>query len=524
MIRVRHHALPLVAGLLCLELLGLTLAFQVLTSFECQATGAFGACRFLRSFVARAITILAVLGLYAGARPAAWRALLDRIARNRGAPVWALLHVAGIALMFAPLAVMGADMARDFELASGPWLAGALAAGLGALFWLLPPRDWRAWLRAERFTPLGLVALGFVIPDLTELLYPLWDSQALTRATFSAVWMVLHLIGASPVTDPSAYIIGTDGFLVQVARQCSGVEGFALVTGFTLLHGALFRDRLRFPRFWLVMLPLGLLLSWGLNVARIAMLIWIGAHVSPTLAVNGFHSYAGWMFFTLLALGLIWLGQALPWLRRSETGPSRPLASDPRAAMILPFLAFMLGTILASAFSSEPDLAYPVKVLAMAGALGFFWPMYRRMEWRIDPLAILAGVVIGGFWIWTRPGAPGLAVSLAGLSSPVFLLWAVTRVIGTGFLVPMVEELFFRGYLLGRLDQGGPVWRIIAIAVSSALFALLHGRWIAAGVAGVIFALLALRRGRLSDAIVAHMVANLLIAGAAAVTGDWTLM
>ncbi|MER2507284.1 MAG: exosortase E/protease, VPEID-CTERM system [Amaricoccus sp.] len=522
-----RNRLILIAGLLCLELVGLALAYQVLTSFECQATEAMGACRFLRSFVARAISILAALAVFAWARPAAMGRLVRRIEANAGGSAWSSLHFAGVALMFAPLLLPASSPGDLFLRAVGPWLIGATAAGVGALLWLAPPRDWFDWLREERFAPLAVLAAGFAIPDLAELAQPLWYWPALARATFDAVYLALRGIGAGPVADPPAYIIGIDGFLVHIAQQCSGIEGLAMMTAFALLYSALFRDTLRLWRFWLVVVPLGLALSWLLNVARIAGLILIGARISPDLAVNGFHSYAGWMFFTLLALALLYVAQVTPWLRK---GPrdlgARPLGEDWTAARILPFVVFMLGSVAASALSSHPDLAYPLKAAAMAAALWFFRRCYARLDRGIDPVALVAGVGVGFGWILLRAPASAedarLAAGLAGFGGAALALWATTRILGTVLLVPMIEELFFRGYVLARLDRGGLAWRFVAIAVSSALFAALHGRWLAAGAAGLVFACVFLRRGRLSDAIVAHVVANFVVAGWAVANGDWS--
>ncbi len=117
-----------------------------------------------------------------------------------------------------------------------------------------------------------------------------------------------------------------------------------------------------------------------------------------------------------------------------------------------------------------------------------------------------------------------LAQALDGLAPLMLAVWVLCRLVGTVLLVPLVEEMFFRGYVLTRLDRGGLAMRILAIAVSSALFAALHGRWMAAGLAGVIFALVMLRRGRLSDAIQAHMAANLIVAIWALMRFDFALI
>lgn len=49
----------------------------------------------------------------------------------------------------------------------------------------------------------------------------------------------------------------------------------------------------------------------------------------------------------------------------------------------------------------------------------------------------------------------------------------------------------------------------------------MHDRWLIAGAAGVAFALVLLRRGRLTDAALAHCVANLVVALWAVSQGDW---
>ena len=59
---------------------------------------------------------------------------------------------------------------------------------------------------------------------------------------------------------------------------------------------------------------------------------------------------------------------------------------------------------------------------------------------------------------------------------------------------------------------------------ASGLFALLHTRWQEAFAAGIVFALIMLRRNRLGDAVISHVVANGLIALSAWLRGDWTII
>ena len=60
--------------------------------------------------------------------------------------------------------------------------------------------------------------------------------------------------------------------------------------------------------------------------------------------------------------------------------------------------------------------------------------------------------------------------------------------------------------------------------VTTALFAALHGRWIEAAIAGLLFAALTLRSRNITDAILAHAVANGLIALYALASGNWAMI
>jgi CAAX prenyl protease-like protein len=95
--------------------------------------------------------------------------------------------------------------------------------------------------------------------------------------------------------------------------------------------------------------------------------------------------------------------------------------------------------------------------------------------------------------------------------------------------VPLAEELAFRGYLLhcfgerngDQLRFGHFTWA--GFLVSSMLFGLLHQRWLAGILAGIAYALVLYRHGRLSHAVLAHGTTNLLIAAWVLVTGHWQL-
>ncbi|WP_373355621.1 exosortase E/protease, VPEID-CTERM system [Pseudoroseicyclus sp. CXY001] len=515
-----------VFGLLALiEIGALAVTYQVLADFECTDTGFYGACRAMQSLPARALVVLGVVALIAWARPAALRHLGGR----PGGGAWALLHLAGLVLMFLPAVLAPAgDLAAIAPQAMAFWAAGGIATALGWLFWLAAPRALADIAREVGWMAAIVLLVALVMPDLVRLLGPIWNLQAMASATLHGAAWLLELSGEEVMVDAPQAILATPTFAVRVAETCSGIEGVALVLAFGSLYAGLFRKTIHLGRFFALVLPLAMLASWLLNMLRIAVLVKIGANGAPDLAVGGFHSHAGWIFFCLVALGLVALMETIPWLHK---GPVRPSAAprwteDRAMALILPFVVFMLTGLIFNGIFAEPEIAYPIRIGLVALTLWPFRRLCREMMHRPEMVGIGAGIVVGILWAVTAPAGNGaLGTALGELAPWALALWVLIRVLGTSIIVPIVEEALFRGYiLLDWLD--GPGWprKAFAIAASTLPFAFLHGRLLAAGLAGLVFALVALRRGKVSDAIWAHAIANLIVAIWALAMGDFTMI
>jgi exosortase E/protease (VPEID-CTERM system) len=531
----RSSPLPVLGGVAVLvvtQLLIISLLYKHGFTFECRARAPATFCGFLSSAVLRAVAALGVAALLLGGRPVLRSILLDG-RRRRPDPVWLGVQLAGFALLLAPLAYLD-DASGDsgFALAVALWLSGATMAGVGAAMAAFRSQALHAAAAQAGGAALIAAVIAIFSPEIADVSQRVWAWSPITYATFHSAEFALKALGQTVISEPAEVLLQVGDFAVLVGRQCSGVEGVALITGFTCFYLHLFRKRLRFPHA-LILLPIGVAASWLLNIVRIAALVMIGAHVSPELAVEGFHSHAGWLLFTMLAMALIAAAHATPQLRihdgrASRTSPAAPppLRQDWNAARLLPFVAFMLSALIASTFFETPQQVYPLRFAVTAVAILFFLPHYRALRWRADPVSILAGLAIGALWIVTSPPPSetdaALAAWLAAAPTTLFMLWIVTRTLGTILVVPLVEELVFRSYVLQRANFGGRPGLLFAIGLSSALFAALHDRWLAAALAGLVFALLALRSGRLTDAIVAHAVANTAIAAAAMTTGDWS--
>jgi exosortase E/protease (VPEID-CTERM system) len=272
-----------------------------------------------------------------------------------------------------------------------------------------------------------------------------------------------------------------------------------------------------------------------LNSVRIAALILIGHHGFPNIALGGFHSMAGWIAFSGVALGVSLVGPRIGWLRtvQAEKQPLSPQTfSNPAVPFLLPFAAILTAGMISMAAASQFEWLYPLRFFA---ALAAFW--YCRREyaliprWRPGWFPVLAGAIVFVIWIlFDRSSQPhnGIAVGLAGLPAPARIIWLSFRTLAAISTVPFAEELAFRGFLLRRLvspefelvDFGR--WSYVAISVSSLAFGLLHGdRWIVATLAGVIYAGVMARRRNLWDAFVAHAVTNTMLAAGVLVGGRW---
>jgi exosortase E/protease (VPEID-CTERM system) len=503
-------------ALLSLEILLVVPLQRFLVDFDCWAIWGDATCGRLTAAKASFYTLIPALAcialLLAPEREALRRAALRP---------WPLaVNLGGVAIFFLPaLWLQGAAGAGMLGPSLAAWSIGVLLAGAGALAMLVPDRA--VWRAKGGLIVLSL-AVGLAAPFLARDVQGLWNLRLLSDATFHAVAWVLQMLGHPVSVDYAARSIGNGDFTAFIAPLCSGIEGIGLILFFVSLYLWLFRRELRFPAaFWLY--PVGIIASFLLNIARIAILIRIAIGGNVDLAVNGFHSHAGWLMFTLLALALVG-GARLSGLFATGRPPA-PFFADPIVARILPFAVFMASALLASTFANQPALVYPLRALAMSLALAPFWRQIAGLGWRFDPLALGAGAAIGGVWILTAPppALDELSAALAGLTPGLLGLWIAARLLGTVVLVPIIEELFFRDYLLARFGGKG-LRGVLALGGTALLFGLLHDRVVLAFVSGLVFGGLRLRQGRVGDAILAHMVANAVIAAAALWQDDWSLI
>ncbi len=213
-------------------------------------------------------------------------------------------------------------------------------------------------------------------------------------------------------------------------------------------------------------------------------------------------------------------------------------------ARVVPFAVFMLLLGLRGALPADgswgidPRWVYAVTVLVVGGLLAWWWRDYGELSTQLRPtlqeagLAISVGVLVFGLWIkldapWMRLGEATAA--FVPLDAQGGLMWPLigVRWIGAALLVPVMEELFWRSFLM-RWIENAQFEAVLpqrvglkAVLLSTFVFMLAHTLWLAAIIAGLAYAWLYVRSGKLWLPVIAHAVTNGLLGVWVVMTGNW---
>jgi CAAX prenyl protease-like protein len=185
-------------------------------------------------------------------------------------------------------------------------------------------------------------------------------------------------------------------------------------------------------------------------------------------------------------------------------------------------------------------IIYTVKIVLTIAAMLYVLPGYRQFPFSVSPLAIVVGIVGIILWIWIcKLRLEPKLLAPFGLDSFVSLgdrpaynpleqlksnpAWAYTflaiRFLGLALVVPIIEELFLRGFLM-RFVQGDNDWWIIpfgkvtplAVVVGTAVPMLMHpAELLAAFVWFSLVTWLMVRTRNIWDCVAAHAVTNFLL-------------
>jgi CAAX prenyl protease-like protein len=185
--------------------------------------------------------------------------------------------------------------------------------------------------------------------------------------------------------------------------------------------------------------------------------------------------------------------------------------------------------------SSAEYWVYPLQTVLCGGLV--FW-FRRDYQWsRIIRPGFAIAVACLAALLWISPQVFfGFAPRTTGFDPEVFSGQAIlyTSTVALRFLrlvivVPLVEEIFWRGFLLRyliaeefeRVPFGKFSW--LSFTVVTMLFALSHSKadWVAALLTGALYNFVAYRTKSLSSCVLTHALTNLLLGFWIMKTGQW---
>jgi CAAX prenyl protease-like protein len=199
---------------------------------------------------------------------------------------------------------------------------------------------------------------------------------------------------------------------------------------------------------------------------------------------------------------------------------------------------FLKGCGIVSYSGGSQYLLYPIKALAVGFTLLFFKSRYSEI--RISDLSrqlhtalsVLAGILVFVLWIhmdwpFATFGKP------AGYNPAIFedrairTLFVASRLAGAILVVPVMEELFWRSFLIRyvmtpdfmKMPIGHFTW--FSFILTTVLFGFEHNLWLAGMMAGVAYNLILYYTKSISQCITAHAVTNLCLGLYVLNTGAW---
>lgn len=223
----------------------------------------------------------------------------------------------------------------------------------------------------------------------------------------------------------------------------------------------------------------------------------------------------------------------------AESSPSR----RPWLPYVAPLATFL---VLTSAEGYVPKawypIAYTVKIAVVAAVAWWYRAAWRDFRPRPSVAVLVASIALGVLvtlaWVGLDPyyprwSAQGSRSSFDPTALPTagrFAFLAV-RLIGLILVVPLIEELFWRSFLMRSIIDPDdftriPVGRVTppAAAITSVAFAAVHPEWLPALLTGLAWAALLWRTRSLAACLVSHATANLVLGAYVLATGEWRFL
>lgn len=215
---------------------------------------------------------------------------------------------------------------------------------------------------------------------------------------------------------------------------------------------------------------------------------------------------------------------------------------DPVILRTVPFALYIVFLALAPLLQKmlpgwDSRWFYAVQIGAVMAALAVFarsyTELFRVATVRVSDWTLAIGISIVVFIAWINLDLPwatlGEMQGFAPTRADGTLDWALVavRIFGAAAVVPIMEELFWRSFILRWIDRSDflrlapAMVSLRALVISSLLFGVEHDLWFAGLLAGLAYGWLYIRSGSLWPPIAAHAATNLLLGLWVVQTGNW---
>jgi uncharacterized protein len=208
------------------------------------------------------------------------------------------------------------------------------------------------------------------------------------------------------------------------------------------------------------------------------------------------------------------------------------LSESPIHARVVPFVIFCVITSVGGLMGGDMKFwLYAMKVFVGAWIVWEMRAFVPEMRWAVSGEAIIVGIAVFVIWVGLDPYYPRNNLFFEDTTDSIWnpferfgqhsaLAWSliVIRIVGMTFVVPPLEEVFYRSFLYRycvRTDfENMPLNRFhpTSFIVIAVIFGMLHFQWLAGILCGLSYQWLVLRKNRLGDAMTAHAITNFLLA------------
>ncbi|MBD3236564.1 MAG: CAAX prenyl protease-related protein [Candidatus Eisenbacteria bacterium] len=206
---------------------------------------------------------------------------------------------------------------------------------------------------------------------------------------------------------------------------------------------------------------------------------------------------------------------------------------------VVPFATFLALTFAGSQWPSAAHLWYAAKTVIVAVMLIAWRRSYPELRWSRSianwAIGFAAGLLVLVVWVAPEKLLEPLKLGEPGGFDPHAFgasgagLWAIAgvRLLGASLVVPVMEELFWRSFLMRALIRSDfrevalGTFRLFSFALVAILFGLEHFRWVVGILAGLAYGGLLVWRRDLFTCVLAHAVTNLGLGLYVLATGRW---